>query len=161
MLRKRHPSNWKLEGLETSPTTQKESSLSLHLAAISASAAFGAEIDVTDVYKRQDQGLTGSFTTTQTGSNAIFTNNAIGLTFGSYVDPSIFGDYSIPLIASQPTNQTVTIASNVTFTVSAFGAGPLYYQWYFNNIAVSGATSAGYSLTNAMATNAGSYTRCV
>jgi lactate dehydrogenase-like 2-hydroxyacid dehydrogenase len=80
------------------------------------------------------------------------------LTFGSYVDPSIFGDYSIPLIASQPTNQTVTIASNVTFTVSAFGAGPLYYQWYFNNIAVSGATSAGYSLTNAMATNAGSYT---
>ena len=42
--------------------------------------------------------------------------------------------------------------------MSAFGAGPLYYQWYFNNIAVSGATSTSYSLTNAMATNAVSYT---
>ena len=105
-----------------------------------------------------DQGLTGAFTTTLSGTGVTFTNDSIGLTFGSYVDPSLFEDYSIPAITTQPTNQTVTAGGNVTFAVAALGATPLNYQWYFNGSAVSGATSSSYSLTGAMAANAGNYT---
>ena len=52
----------------------------------------------------------------------------------------------------------MTASSNVTFTVAAGGFGSLYYQWYFNSNAISGATTANYTITGAMATNAGTYT---
>ena len=63
-----------------------------------------------------------------------------------------------PVFTVQPTNQTVTATSNVTFTVAGTGVGALSYQWYFNGSAVSNATAASYSLTSVMATNAGNYT---
>jgi hypothetical protein len=105
-----------------------------------------------------DQGLTGAFTTSQSGTGLTFTNNNISLAFGSYTDPSLFSDYSLPMISVQPASQTVTATSNATFSVSAAGAGPLSYQWYFNGSVVAGITAGSYTLTNLMATNAGNYT---
>ena len=106
-----------------------------------------------------DQGLTGGFTTAQSGTNVTFANNAIGLTFGAYTDPSLFVDLSSnPVITSQPASQTVTAGNSVTFTAAAGGLAPLSYQWCFNGGGISGATAASYSLTNAFATNAGNFT---
>ncbi len=105
-----------------------------------------------------DQGLTGAFTTMLSSTSVTFTNDSIGLTFGSLSDPSLFEDYTIPTITTQPTNQTMTAGGNVTFTVAALGAAPLNYQWYFNGSTVSGATSTSYSLTNVLAANAGNFT---
>jgi hypothetical protein len=64
----------------------------------------------------------------------------------------------LPTIITQPTDQTVVVGSNVTFTVVAGGLGSLNYQWYFNDSAISGATATNYTITGVVATNAGNYT---
>src|SRR6266550_1773141 len=51
----------------------------------------------------------------------------------------------MPSIATQPTNQTVTIGQTATFMVVAAGTAPLSYQWQKNGTAISGATSASYT----------------
>jgi hypothetical protein len=76
-----------------------------------------------------------------------------------------------PNIISQPTNQTVALGSNATFTVQATGietanpavAGnasiivPLSFQWVKNGSDVSGATNASLTITNAQPSDAGHY----
>ena len=63
-----------------------------------------------------------------------------------------------PLITTQPTNQTVTAGSNVTFSVTASGTLPLSYQWSFNGTNLSGATNTMLMLTNVQVSQAGNYT---
>ena len=61
-------------------------------------------------------------------------------------------------ILTQPTNQTVNQGSNVTVVVTAGGAAPLSYQWYFNtNTPLANATNATLVLSNIQTNNAGSY----
>jgi formylglycine-generating enzyme required for sulfatase activity len=52
----------------------------------------------------------------------------------------------------------VTAGDPVTFTVVATGTAPLSYQWYLNNVAISGATADYYSIPSAQSANAGNYT---
>ena len=63
-----------------------------------------------------------------------------------------------PTITTQPQSQTVTTGASVTFSVVANGAPPLTYQWYLNGVAISGATSASYSIGSVQTANLGSYT---
>jgi hypothetical protein len=53
-----------------------------------------------------------------------------------------------PSILTQPTNQTTSVGSNVTFTVVATGTLPLYYQWRSNNVNIALATNASLTLNN-------------
>ncbi|ATC64553.1 hypothetical protein CMV30_11640 [Nibricoccus aquaticus] len=62
-----------------------------------------------------------------------------------------------PAITTQPSSQTVTTGASATLSVAASGTAPLSYQWRFNGSAISGATSASYTLSNAQSANAGSY----
>ena len=68
-----------------------------------------------------------------------------------------------PMIAAQPTNQTVTAGQTATFTVAATGTAPLSYQW--QNAAtqanIAGATSASYSIPNTTAAQSGLTLRVV
>jgi hypothetical protein len=61
-------------------------------------------------------------------------------------------------ITTQPINLTVAQGYPGIFTVAANGAAPLSYQWLKNNVAISGATSATYSIATVATTDAGSYT---
>jgi hypothetical protein len=54
---------------------------------------------------------------------------------------------SPPTITSQPVSQTVFYGSNVTFSVSAVGIGPLTYQWLKNG------TNAGLPAASSMTLN--------
>ena len=64
-----------------------------------------------------------------------------------------------PLITSQPASLAVLAGSNASFTVAASGNKPLAYQWYLNATnTLARATNASLTITNAQATNAGSYT---
>jgi Bacterial Ig-like domain (group 2)/Immunoglobulin I-set domain/Galactose oxidase, central domain/Kelch motif len=54
-----------------------------------------------------------------------------------------------PSIVTQPKNASVTAGQSVTFSVTATGAGPLTYQWAENGAAISGATSASFTLPSA------------
>ncbi|MGC8887388.1 MAG: immunoglobulin domain-containing protein [Verrucomicrobiia bacterium] len=66
---------------------------------------------------------------------------------------------SPPVITVQPISRTVDPGANVNFTVTAVGTTPLYYQWYRNNVPISGATSTTLSVSNArVGVNDGAYT---
>ncbi len=66
---------------------------------------------------------------------------------------------SPPSISAQPADQAVIAGNSATFNAAATndcGSG-LAYQWRFNATNISGATGSGFTLTNAQAANAGSY----
>ena len=68
-----------------------------------------------------------------------------------------------PVIAAQPSSQTVLPGATASFTVVAAGDAPLQYFWQLNgtNLAnggkISGSASSTLKLANATAANAGSY----
>ena len=52
----------------------------------------------------------------------------------------------------------MTVAGNtVTFTITATGTPPLFYQWYLGSAPISGATSATLTLTNVQVSDSGNY----
>jgi hypothetical protein len=64
----------------------------------------------------------------------------------------------VPVITHQPTNQTVAAGATATFTVTATGTAPLYYQWFGPSSAViPGANTSTLALSNVQPANAGSY----
>ena len=62
-----------------------------------------------------------------------------------------------PIILSQPTNQTVSVGGTATFSVSANGIPPFFYQWNFNGTNIVGATNTSLTLTNVQLNQAGYY----
>lgn len=53
---------------------------------------------------------------------------------------------SPPLIAANPTDQTVTVGQPASFSVGATGTTPLSYQWQRNGINIPGAVAQEYTL---------------
>ena len=63
-----------------------------------------------------------------------------------------------PSILQPPQSFASVTGGNATFTVTAGGTGPLFYQWLFNATnSLPGATNASLTLTSLNATNAGNY----
>jgi hypothetical protein len=58
---------------------------------------------------------------------------------------------SLPVITTQPQNQTVAQGGNTTLSVVATSA--ISYQWRFNGIDIQGATNSSLQITNAQTTN--------
>jgi hypothetical protein len=62
-----------------------------------------------------------------------------------------------PLITSSPQSLSVDAGGSASFIVSASGAAPLTYQWYYNASPILGANGTNYGILNAFPTNAGAY----
>jgi uncharacterized repeat protein (TIGR03803 family) len=66
-----------------------------------------------------------------------------------------------PFIATQPTNQTVGVGSNVTFSATAYGEPLFTSQWYYGNSPIGSPTSgtniSSCTLTNVQTNQAGNY----
>ena len=92
----------------------------------------------------------GSYTVTVTNSAGSVTSSAATLTVNAAA--------TAPSITAQPSGVSVVIGSGATFTVVAGGTAPLSYQWQKNGNAISGATSASYTIASTQAGDAGSYT---
>ena len=58
---------------------------------------------------------------------------------------------------TNPSNRTVNVGQNASFTVSVFvsNSSPYTIQWYRNNVAIPGATNPTYTLTNAQVSDSG------
>ena len=94
------------------------------------------------------------------GSYTVVVTNAVSSVTSSvalYVDGP-------PFVITPPTSQVLAAGGAATFTVTAGGAAPLAYQWYFNGSAISGAsgvnpglTPINYTLTGLTTNNTGNY----
>ena len=99
---------------------------------------------------------------TQAGSNdyksasaTITLKATAGSTSGGNMPPPV--TVVAPSITTQPASQSVTAGVSTTLSVVASGTSPTY-QWYFNNVVISGATNSSYTLVSPNVSNAGSYT---
>lgn len=61
-----------------------------------------------------------------------------------------------PAISSQPNSQTVCVGSAINWMVTVTGTG-LSYQWRKNSAPINGATSIGYTIATAAASDAAQY----
>ena len=75
-------------------------------------------------------------------------------TFGGR--PTVLAN-TLPIIFAQPASQAVNQGDNASFSVSAFGVPPLFYQWQFNTTNIAGATASSLTLTNVQPGRAGNY----
>ena len=149
-------------------------------------------IQPTNVTVNAGQGVTFSVAATgstpinyqwQFGEMAIAGANSSSYTIGSMV-PTNAGNYSCavgnsagttnsvmatltvitnPVITLQPTDVTVYAGQPATFSVTAVGPEPLYYQWRFgvNGTNIIGATNATLVLTNVQVNQSGNYSALV
>jgi sugar lactone lactonase YvrE len=62
-----------------------------------------------------------------------------------------------PNIVTQPKSQQILVASNVTFSVSAYGTSPMNYQWQFNGTNISDATNNAFMIGVVTTNDAGNY----
>jgi hypothetical protein len=65
---------------------------------------------------------------------------------------------TVPVITTQPANQSAPIGASVTLKVTVSAEPTPAFQWYRDNTAVSGATSAELTISNLSAATVGSYT---
>jgi hypothetical protein len=62
-----------------------------------------------------------------------------------------------PTITAPPATTLGQVGGTYTFSVVASGTGPLTYQWYENNTAISGATGSTLIISNAQSGNFTNY----
>ncbi len=108
----------------------------------------------------------GSATATLTISNALAANDGSyvvlvtnGLGNGSSALPGVILQVIDPAIEVGPLGATnLPGATGPTLSVTATGSGTLTYQWYSNNVAISGANSSSYLVPTSSSTTQASYT---
>jgi hypothetical protein len=62
-----------------------------------------------------------------------------------------------PIITTQPLDQSVSLAANVVFAVTAVSAQPLHFQWQFNGSDLAGYTNNSLAITGVRTNDAGAY----
>ncbi len=68
-----------------------------------------------------------------------------------------------PAFGLQPTNLSVVVSSNASFTATLAGTLPMSFQWYFNDTPmadggrISGATNSALTIVNLLTNDAGNY----
>ena len=78
--------------------------------------------------------------------------------FYSQMDGAVIASTNSPIIFLQPTNQTVTLSTPATFSVSVMGLVPMSLQWQKNGSNIPSATNSILLFSNVQATNTGNYT---
>lgn len=66
-----------------------------------------------------------------------------------------------PSITRQPASLTRSVGQSATFEVGASGSGTLTYQWQRNNVNISGATSATYTISAVASGDNNAQFRCI
>jgi Immunoglobulin domain/FG-GAP-like repeat/Immunoglobulin I-set domain/FG-GAP repeat len=98
-----------------------------------------------------------SVVTGNAGTYTVVATNFAGSATSSGAVLTVNSAQSVPVFAVQPTSQTVTAGSSVTFSATASGSPTPTYQWWKNGRRIFGATSASYTIANVTTSNAGTY----
>jgi hypothetical protein len=100
-----------------------------------------------------------SYTIANTSSNSVglyrvAVTNASGFALSDEVPLSLV---FTPVITAPPSEQTVTVGNPVSFSITARGGQPLYYQWLLNSNAIPGAIGTNYSIASSTTNDSGYY----
>lgn len=95
----------------------------------------------------------GLFNVLQAGNYLAVVSNALGSATSAPAALTVLGP---PVIVTPPSPQATYLGEDATFTVQAAGTAPLTYQWLFQGGAITGATNATLTVTNAAANQNGS-----
>jgi len=92
------------------------------------------------------------------GKISVTVSNLLGTDQSTFAMLTVTNSTEPPGIAGQPGNQNVTIGQTANFSVTATGAAPLSYQWYYNtNTVLTGETNSTLALLNVNTNQAGKY----
>jgi hypothetical protein len=105
-----------------------------------SNSAFASTLTITNV------------TQTNLGTYAVVVTNEFGSTNSSNATLSMY-----PFIATPFIGAVTYWGKDATFSVQAWGTGPLSYQWFDDGNAITNATNQALTLTNIQFTNAGLY----
>lgn len=88
---------------------------------------------------------------------SVVVTNAVGTASSRSATLTVTAKPTAPSIGSQPVPVVVTAGLPAAFHVVATGSGTLTYQWYRDDVALSGATGADLQLPNVQPAQAGAY----
>jgi len=95
-----------------------------------------------------------SVTTNNAGNYQVIVTSPAGSVTSSVVSLTVA---FVPSIVTQPQSLLASNGAAANLSVTASGTGPLGYQWYQNNVPVTGGTNAGLTLPAVSAAQAGNY----
>jgi len=128
------------------------------------SSNLGARADIydptgTNIIGSALEGGSGNLILQMTGIYTILVHDNGYFYGGNYgVSLTVFGGcLSLPTVSVTPTNLVVAAGSSATFTATASGPTPLYYQWWFGSTQIAGATNATYNIAHVQTNNVGGY----
>jgi uncharacterized delta-60 repeat protein len=93
----------------------------------------------------------------QGGRYVVSISNAFGTAFSREVTLSVVERTNPPVILTPPTSLTCFAGQTATFTVEASGTPPLCYQWFRDEVPLSGQTNATLVFPSVQFAEAGSY----
>jgi pectate lyase len=94
--------------------------------------------------------------TNDVGGYSVVVTNSYGSVTSAVARLTVIA--AAPVIATQPTDQTIMVGQDATLTVGASGTAPLAYQWYYNtNTLLAGRTNSSLLIANAQTNDAGTY----
>ena len=64
---------------------------------------------------------------------------------------------TLPVVSSQPADVSHCAGTNASFSFSASGTDPLFYQWYKNGTNLSGQTNSQFSISSSQLSDSGMY----
>jgi hypothetical protein len=95
-----------------------------------------------------------SATTGDAGTYSVVATNSAG---SATSNNAVLTVNAAPAITTQPLSQTANAGAAVTFTAAASGSPAPTFQWRKNGVNITGATSASFTIPNASAGDAGTY----
>lgn len=152
--------------LQLAPVYSQISPIS-SVAKVGQSVTFNVTVDGTSpfTYQWRKDGVNISGATT----NPFVLSNVTTSTAGNYtvVVANAFGNatsntatlkiLAAPVFTTQPAGINIIIGNTLTLSAVATGNPSPTYQWFKDGVAITGATSATYSLANATTANSGTY----
>ncbi|MCX6141350.1 MAG: immunoglobulin domain-containing protein [Candidatus Kapabacteria bacterium] len=93
-------------------------------------------------------------TSLDAGSYSVVASNSCGSATSVTVDVVVNTGVKI---TTEPANVAVNDNQPISFSVAATGSNVVTYQWFLNNVAITGATGATYTVERAKMSDAGTY----
>ena len=95
---------------------------------------------------------------TNSGTISVSVSNLLGSVSSDFATLTVTNSTQPPFIQTQPTNLVVSVGQTAGFGITADGALPLAYQWYYNtNTMLTGQTNRTLTLSDVQLTNEGVY----